>query len=174
MALVEMARRAMAVPADGRPARILAHIACGDEAFARLCELSNGTIVRPARLVPYLDALDIRSIVFDSATHAVRTSNRRTFVGALRGVVEVRDRHCQHPSGCDEPIDACDVDHVVPWSRTHDTSQENGRLLCRFHNRIEPQYARPPNPADALASWRTRRVHLADLADIDPAELLGA
>ncbi|MFT3853535.1 MAG: HNH endonuclease signature motif containing protein [Ilumatobacteraceae bacterium] len=64
---------------------------------------------------------------------------------ALRAVVEVRDRDCQCPSGCDEPIDACDVDHLVPWSHGGVTDQDNGRLLCRSHNRIESQYARPPN-----------------------------
>ena len=150
----------MAAPADGRPARILAHVVCGHDAFAELCELSTGTIIHPGHLVPYLGALDIRSIVFDSATHAVATSRRRTFLGALRGVIEVRDRHCQHPSGCDEPIDRCDVDHVVPWSQGGETSQDNGRLLCAFHNRIEPQHARPPTPPD---DWIIQRIALVDL-----------
>jgi hypothetical protein len=113
-AVVEMARRAMAMPADGRPARVLANIVLGLETFTDLCELSNGMVIRPGHLLPFVEALDIRTILYDATTRAVATSKRRTFVGSLRAIVEVRDRHCQHPSGCDEPIDRCDVDHIVP------------------------------------------------------------
>jgi hypothetical protein len=162
-ALVEMARRAMAMPADGRPARILANIACGNDTFAHLCELSNGTIIHPAQLVPYLDALDIRSILYDTTTHAITTSRRRTFTGALRAAIEVRDRHCQHPSGCDEPIDHCDFDHVVPWSHGGTTSQDNARLLCTYHNRIEPQHARPPTPPETINGCTIHRITYAEL-----------
>ena len=112
-----------------------------------LCELANGTIIHPGHLVPYLGALDIRSILYDAANRAVAVSSRRTFVGSLRSVVEVRDLHCQHASGCDEPIDACDVDHIIPVCHGGETSQDNGRLMCMYHNRIEPQYARPPTGA---------------------------
>ncbi|MFT3854839.1 MAG: DUF222 domain-containing protein [Ilumatobacteraceae bacterium] len=164
-ALVKMARRAMAMPADGRPARILANVAIGHDAFAHLCEPSSGTVIRPGHLVPYLDALDIRSILFDAATHAVATSKRRTFVGSLRAVIEVRDLHCQHPSGCDEPIDRCDVDHVLPWSYGGQTSQDNGRLLCRFHNRIEPQHTGPP--ATAIDEWIIHRIDATNLHTTD-------
>ena len=85
--------------------------------------------------------------MFDTATHAVATSSQRTFTGALRGVIQARDRHCQHPSGCDEPIDRCDTDHTTPWAIGGETSQDNGRLLCRYHNRIQPQHTRPPPPS---------------------------
>jgi len=149
LALVEMARRAMSVPPGAKPARILANIACGEGAFAQLCELANGTIIRPGHLVAYLGALDIRSIVFDAANRAVAVSSRRTFVGSLRAVIEVRDLHCQHASGCDEPIDACDVDHIIPVCHGGVTSQDNGRLMCTYHNRIEPQFARPPTGTTA-------------------------
>ncbi len=146
LALVEVARRAMAMPAGAKPARILANIACGEGAFADLCELANGTIIRPGHLVRYVGALDLRSILYDAANRAIAVSSRRTFVGSLRGAIEVRDLHCQHHSGCDEPIDACDVDHIVPVHQGGVTSQDNGRLMCKYHNRIEPQFARPPNP----------------------------
>ena len=146
LALVEMARRALAMPAGAKPARILANIACGEGAFAELCELADGTVIQPGHLVPYLGASDIRSILYDAARRAVAVSQRRTFVGSLRSVIEVRDLHCQHPSGCDEPIDACDVDHIIPVCQGGVTSQDNGRLMCTFHNRIEPHYARPPAP----------------------------
>ena len=47
--------------------------------------------------------------------------------GALRRAIQVRDRHCQHPSGCDEPADRCDVDHTVPVSQNGRTDQFGGR-----------------------------------------------
>lgn len=143
-ALVEMARRAMAMPADARRGRVLLNIACGVEEFTKLCELSNGTVVRPGEIIPYLGIVDIRTIVFDTPMHAIKASSQRTFTGAVRAAVQIRDRHCQHPSGCDEPIDRCDVDHIIPWSIFQITDQANGRLLCTFHNRIQPQLPRPP------------------------------
>ncbi|MFT3854873.1 MAG: hypothetical protein QM733_19370 [Ilumatobacteraceae bacterium] len=73
-----MARRAMAMRANRRPARIVANIVCGHDRFHELCGLANGTVIRPGQLVPYLDALDIRTIVFGDAAHAVATSKRRT------------------------------------------------------------------------------------------------
>ena len=39
---------------------------------------------------------------------------RRFFRGALRRAIEVRDRRCTHPSGCDVPAERCDIDHIVP------------------------------------------------------------
>jgi 5-methylcytosine-specific restriction endonuclease McrA len=66
----------------------------------------------------------------------VSVSHRRRFTGALRRAIEVRDRHCAHPSGCEVPAHLCDVDHIVPWSQGGATSQENGRLLCSTHNRL--------------------------------------
>ena len=111
---------------------------------------------------------------------AVRTASTfarsvtRTFVGALRAVVEVRDRHCQHPSGCDEPIDGCDVDHIVPWSHGGVTSQDNGRLLCRYHNRIESQHPRPPNTGepDDTGDWPVVQINFTELHTVDVNELL--
>jgi hypothetical protein len=45
----------------------------------------------------------------------------------LRRAIEVRDRHCQHPSGCDVPAEECDIDHKVPYSEGGLTTQGNGR-----------------------------------------------
>lgn len=145
-ALVEMARRATAMPAGAVKPRPLVTVVCGEAAFAELCELSNGTVITPGQLVPHLGRLDIESILFGSPFHAISASSRRSFTGALRRAIEVRDRHCQHPSGCDEPINRCDVDHIVPRCRGGTTCQTNGRLLCVYHNRIEPQLTRPPQP----------------------------
>jgi HNH endonuclease len=76
----------------------------------------------------------------------ISVSHKRTFTGALRRAIEVRDRHCQHPSGCDEPADRCDVDHIQPHSHGGETSQHNGRLSCWPHNRDEQlRSAHPPD-----------------------------
>lgn len=60
----------------------------------------------------------------------------RFFTGALRTAIQLRDRHCQHPSGCDEPISRCDIDHTTPYSEGGITNLTSGRLLCTAHNRI--------------------------------------
>ena len=82
--------------------------------------------------------------------------------------IEVRDKHCQHRSGCDIPAIRCDVDHIVPYSVRRDTSQFNGKLECRPHNRNselhdhgeQPLPPRPVTRMDELRAklaWRLRR-----------------
>jgi hypothetical protein len=143
-ALVEMARRALASPAGARQPRPLVSIICGMASFARLCELSDGTVINPGQLVAHLDRVDIHTIVFGDPVTPIAASGRRRFTGALRRAIEVRDRHCQHPSGCDEPIDFCDVDHITPWSHGGETSLSNGRLMCTYHNRVTALGTTPP------------------------------
>jgi HNH endonuclease len=60
---------------------------------------------------------------------------RRLFSGATRRALELRDRECAHPF-CDTPADLCQADHIDPFSHGGLTTQENGRLLCGFHNRL--------------------------------------
>jgi hypothetical protein len=134
-ALVEMARRAMAAPADARQPRPLISVVMGDWSFRRLCELSDGAIVTPNALVPYVTTADVEAVLFDGPLNGVGVSRRRTFTGAVRRIIEVRDRHCQHPSGCDVPMSKCDVDHVNPYRVCGITRQEGGKLECRAHNR---------------------------------------
>jgi hypothetical protein len=61
----------------------------------------------------------------------------------VRRIIEVRDHHCQHESGCDVRASRCDVDHVLPRSEGGLTCICNGRLLCPAHNRI-PELRDPP------------------------------
>ncbi|MDA8148855.1 MAG: HNH endonuclease signature motif containing protein, partial [Actinomycetota bacterium] len=56
--------------------------------------------------------------------------------------IEVRDRTCSHPT-CEVPAERCQVDHILPWSAGGATTQENGRLLCGFHNRLRNERPRP-------------------------------
>jgi hypothetical protein len=143
-ALVEMARRAMATPAGGRKPRPLVTVVIGQAEFERLCELSNGVVLNSGDLIAHLDAMDVETMLFDGRFTAISCSSQHTFTGLLKRAIQVRDRHCQHPDGCDEPVDRCDIDHVVPRHLGGPTSQRNGRLMCRYHNRIQPAYCTPP------------------------------
>jgi hypothetical protein len=136
-ALVEMARRAMATPAGARRPAPLITVAVGLETFTgRVCELFNRTVVTPGQVARLLDAADVERVVFAAPDRITSLGeHERFFRGGLRRVVEIRDRHCQHP-GCRRPSDECEVDHVVPWAQGGPTTQSNGRLLCGHHNRF--------------------------------------
>jgi hypothetical protein len=142
-ALVEMAMRAATAPADGLRPRPLLTITIGIEPFGRLCQLANGTIITPGVVLPWLSEADIERIVYDPPNRRIEASHRRSFTGAARRIIEVRDQHCQHPSGCDQRASRCDIDHIIPRAEGGTTCICNGRLLCPAHNRI-PQLRDPP------------------------------
>ncbi|MBA3802636.1 MAG: DUF222 domain-containing protein [Acidimicrobiia bacterium] len=146
-ALVQMALRSRASVPGGLKPRPLISILVGEDSFRRTCELAEGSVITPGQLVPLLGDADIERIVFDGPDRVLSVSKKRRFAGALRRAVEVRDRHCQHPSGCDEPASNCDVDHIEPWPISRRTSQVNGRLECRPHNRDPAKH----DPGDGLA-----------------------
>jgi hypothetical protein len=126
-----------------------------------MCELANGQVITPGTLIPWLGAAEVETILFDGPTTIISVSKRRRFTGALRRAIQVRDRHCQHPSGCDEPADRCDVDHTVPVARNGPTSQFSGRLECWPHNRDADKHDHdatplPPRPVTVLDELRAR------------------
>lgn len=167
-ALVEMAKRAHAVPAGARAPEPLLLILAGQESFAWLCELSTGQVIHPGVVVPHLSRCDVQTLVFDGADRAVTTSSQRCFTGALRRVVQVRDRHCTHRSGCDEPISRCDVDHGRPHAAGGATSQDNGKLECTTHNRHHQLHDAGPPPEAGTPHTRARHPQPdADAADDD-------
>lgn len=177
-ALVEMAKRSATAAADGRQPKPLFTVLLGDDSFARLCELANGKVITPGSLSPWLADADLETVLFDGPTTILSVSQRRCFVGALRRAIEVRDRHCQHPSGCDVPADQCDVDHIIPRADLGETSQFNGRLECPTHNRhndkhdhgASPHTSRPVTRLDELRArlrWRYRHDDSADGDDDD-------
>lgn len=144
-ALRLMAERSAAKPADATGPRVLLQVLVGHESVERLCELSNGTVVTPGQLLPILDRADVERVVFDGPSKVIDVGvRRRLFTGATRTAVHARDRGCTHPS-CDEPLDRCQVDHVIPWSCGGLTTQANGEDKCRFHNHHKGD--RPPRPA---------------------------
>ena len=130
-----MSRRSRTASEGGPRPRPLVTVLVGETTLGRICELSTGTVVAPGQVVPLLRDADLERVVFDGPDRVMSVSHRRSFVGAVRRAIEVRDRRCQHPSGCDEPASRCDVDHIHPWADGGETSQENGRLYCWRHNR---------------------------------------
>jgi hypothetical protein len=136
-ALVEMAKRSAAMPVDGIAPRPLITVLVGYETFCKtLCELEDGTPLSPRHLLPLLSEADIERVVFDGPSRVLDIGVRqRFFTGALRRALEVRDRHCQHDSGCKTPAAWCQADHIIPYADGGITTQANGRLLCGVHNR---------------------------------------
>ena len=64
-ALVQMATRSAAMPADAVTPRPLVTVVAGYGAFSTMCELADGTVVAPHHVVPWLSDADIERIVFD-------------------------------------------------------------------------------------------------------------
>jgi len=71
-ALVEMARRSSG--ATGVSSRPLFNVVVGDDTLARLCELSNGTVIAPGALVDWLPAAIVETVVFGARSPRCRTS----------------------------------------------------------------------------------------------------
>jgi hypothetical protein len=147
-ALVEMARRAMAMPRHARKPLPLINVMVGYETFAgRTCELFNRLPITPGQVASLLTEAEIERVVFSGPNRIIELGVRkRFFTGGLRRVIEVRDRHCTAP-GCDTPADECQADHVHPYARGGRTEQGNGQSRCGHHNRhkgAKPGHARDP------------------------------
>ncbi len=141
-ALVEMATRSRIAPSDGRRPAPLFTILVGYETLhGRICELARGTVVAPGALVPWLDEAYLERAVFKPSGRVEVSATARLFTGATRRAIELRDRECTHPY-CDVPAASCQADHIVPHGVGGVTIEENGRLLCGYHNRLRNQ--RPP------------------------------
>ncbi|MFZ1490123.1 MAG: DUF222 domain-containing protein [Ilumatobacteraceae bacterium] len=177
-ALVEMAKRSAA--STGGRQRPLVTVLVGEDTLRNMCELSNGTVITPGQAGALLDDAMWESVLFDGPSTVISISNKRRFTATLRRAIEVRDRHCQHLSGCDVTIERCDVDHIVPHRDGGPTSQFNGRLLCPFHNRhrdvsdhnlVQPQPEVPLDERDRIrARLRWRLQHQATDGDGDGDE----
>ena len=171
-ALVEMARRAMTVPADGKRPRPLVSVLVGYETFrGRVCELADRTVITPGTVASLLDEALIERVVFDGPSRVIDLGRARRFTGAVRRALDVVDRGCTH-EGCDMPVERSQGDHIQPWSRGGQTDPDNGQLRCAYHNRWRwqhgagdppaPTLQRPPPGADLeqrkawLEAWRAR------------------
>jgi hypothetical protein len=141
-ALVEMATRSATAPADGRRPEPLFSVFVGYETLhGRISQLASGQVVSPDSLLAWLDTAEFERAVFAPGGRVEVSVRSRFFTGATRRAVELRDRECTDPY-CDIPADACHIDHVVPHAEGRLTTQENGQVMCGFHNRL--RYRRPP------------------------------
>ena len=101
----------------------------------------SGSVISPGSLLAYLEGADFERAVFAPGQRVEVSVTARLFSGATRRAIELRDRTCTHPF-CDVPAERCQIDHIVPYALGGQTTQENGRVLCGFHNRLRNQ--RPP------------------------------
>lgn len=143
-ALVEMARRSASVPAGGKAPKPLFQVLLGSDAFSHLLQLASGQVLPPEALLPWLSDADLERYLFDGTRERViSVSYRRTFTGALRDLIQVRDQLCYHRY-CDVPSHLCQIDHIEPWAAGGITAQENGRAACGFHNHLRQRRFRSP------------------------------
>jgi len=161
-ALVTMARRSASRPEGTRKPRPLFFVHMdGDTTRRALCELEDGTPLPPTELLSWLEGADlvrvtdppggpitmgyavtvdevtlpcVEKILHTGPDRSPCPATDRIFTGATRRAIELRDRRCTHPY-CDRPARICQIDHIVPFAQGGPTTQENGRLLCGFHNR---------------------------------------
>ncbi|HEY7946298.1 MAG TPA: DUF222 domain-containing protein, partial [Acidimicrobiales bacterium] len=140
-ALVEMATRSRTAPSDGHRPRPLFTVLID---FDSLCELADGTVLAPGALLPWFDTATFERVIFAPDGRIQVSSRARLFTGATRRAIEIRDRECMHPY-CDIPAGSCQIDHIVPVAKGGLTVQENGQVLCKFHNR---QKGDKPFPGD--------------------------
>jgi hypothetical protein len=146
-ALVEMATRSASAPAEGiRPAPLFSVLVGYETAHGRICELENGTVLAPSALDAWMDSAYFERAIFSLGGRVDVSVRARLFTGGTRRAIELRDRICTHPY-CYEPAQTCEADHIEPYAEGGPTTQENGRLLCGFHNRLRiqrEQRERPP------------------------------
>jgi hypothetical protein len=138
-ALVEMATRSASAPADAtRPAPLFSVLVGYETLHGRICELENGTVVHPSALTSWMDSAYFERAIFSLGNRIDVSVRSRFFTGGTRRAIELRDRMCTHPH-CYEPAETCQVDHIATYASGGETTQENGRLLCGFHNRLRNQ-----------------------------------
>jgi hypothetical protein len=174
-ALVEMATRATTAPAHGKRPRALISVLAGYEAFGKICELADGTLLGHRTVAGLLDEAAVERVVFDGPSRILDLGRARSFVGAARRAVELADRHCQGP-GCDVPADRCQIDHTWRWSDGGPTRPDNGHARCGPHNR---QREHPPpsarrsvaerTPEDVAATLELIRARIVDRVRHDPS-----
>jgi hypothetical protein len=135
-AMVEMAMRSASTPADAqRPEPLVTFVVGFEELYGRICRIQGGPLVTPGSILEHLEGASFERIVFAPGKRVECSVTSRFFTGATRRAIEVRDQACTHEY-CDLPAEYCQIDHIVPWTAGGLTEQENGRVLCGFHNRL--------------------------------------
>jgi Domain of unknown function (DUF222)/HNH endonuclease len=135
-ALVEMALRSRgAISSERRPEPSFSIMVGYETLYGRICRIEGGPIVAPGSLVPLLEGATFERIVFSPGTRIECSATSRFFTGATRRAIALRDQLCSDPF-CERPAEQCQIDHIVPFAQGGQTTQENGRVLCGFHNRL--------------------------------------
>jgi hypothetical protein len=112
-------------------------------------ETINGHVLTPEQVRRYACDCTISRVVFGPGSEPIDIGRAtRTVPAAMRRALNVRDRHCQHPSGCDRPARWCDAHHKRHWADGGPTALWNLILLCRYHHTLEHQTGRPPPPRE--------------------------
>ena len=95
-------------------------------------------MLHPSVLTPWMESAYFERAIFSLGNRIDVSVRARLFTGGTRRAIELRDRICTHPY-CYEPADNCQGDHIEPYASGGLTTQDNGRLLCGFHNRLRNQ-----------------------------------
>jgi hypothetical protein len=166
-ALVEMARRSVTAPADGKRPKPLLTVLVGEDAFRTILELADGTLISPATAAELLDEAVIETMLFDGPSRVLDLGHQRSFVGAARRAVEVVHRTCTG-QGCHVRSDRCEIDHILPAAAGGPTVPDNGRPQCRPHHRQHHRASttppRPPPSADTDPGGRLTGAAYLELA----------
>jgi hypothetical protein len=142
-----MATRSRVAPADGiRPAPLFSVLVGYETLHGRICQLAEGSVVTPGALMPWMDAAYFERAIFEPGRRVEVSIRARLFTGATRRAIELRDQQCTHKY-CGEPAERSQIDNIQPYSKGGETTQENGRVLCRFHNLLRNQELGRPPPA---------------------------
>ena len=151
-ALVEMAVRSKGAKATDRRPEPLFSVLVGYEALhGRISQIEGGPIVTPGALLPWLDGASFERIIFGPGTRIECSQTARFFTGATRRAIEVRDQHCTHPF-CDVPAARCQIDHIIPYAQGGETTLDNARAHCGFHNRLR-NHGPPGGEGGGELSW---------------------
>ncbi|HEX5303014.1 MAG TPA: DUF222 domain-containing protein [Streptosporangiaceae bacterium] len=82
---------------------------------------------------------------------------------ALRRAVIERDRHCQFPSGCDQPASGCEVHHLTHKADGGKTSVWDCALFCFFHHQVvihQWGWTVVLNPDGSTTAWNKDRAKI--------------
>ncbi len=104
----------------------------------------------PSALTPWMDSAYFERAIFSLGNRVDVSVRARLFTGGTRRAIELRDRICTHPY-CYEPAENCQADHIETYAEGGQTTQDNGRLLCGFHNRLRNQREQRQRPPPAAA-----------------------
>jgi Domain of unknown function (DUF222) len=141
-ALVEMARRAMAVdpPSAKRPdpsvVVLIDHeTLAGQLAAAGVCELADGTAIAPETARRLACTAGILPVVLDGKSRPLDLGVTQRFATpAQRVALMVRDGACVFPD-CNRPRWMCDAHHLIEHP-TGPTDLENLALVCDAHHHL--------------------------------------